>query len=336
MRKKGAKIDLMNLQKGENTTREIAFVAALYLRNRLSLREEELAIWCKSPLFNRVKGIVREIRIAEPKLSGLSVDGLVDYHRSLVELYRRLDEGLQAGAYPEWVPTHFSNIARDLWIIESNTGFAHLRVMRQEENQRVAKGEQRTQQAEQGHLQTRNDTVQPRVQPIAQPTAKPTVTPAITTKIWTRNDSLPVIVHRDAWHEGGFARTQTEGKDGNEGDESDEDDLDEDDLDEGEKDNDKVDPVTAQPELAEGCADVPGPRLEMRFENELRDVQGIVAALQATLISQNHEIAFLKQELLMQRGHCEMSSSQLLAWMDPQRRQASTLYKEGTPFYAQH
>ncbi|KAF9357244.1 hypothetical protein BGX34_009482 [Mortierella sp. NVP85] len=331
MRKGGAKIDLMDLQM-EGNTRETAFVAALYLRNRLSLREEELAIWCKSPLFNRVKGIVREIRIAEPKLSGLSVDGLVDYHRSLVELYRRLDEGLQARAYPEWVPTHFSNIARDLWIIENNTGFAQLRVMRQEENQRVARKEQQSAQAEQSRVQTRNDTTQPRAQPIdqptAQPTAKPTVTPATTAKIWTRNDSLPVIVHKDAWHEGGFISTQAEGKDGNEEDESDEDDLDED------EDNDKADSVTTQPVPAEGGMDAPGPRPEMRFENELRDIQGIVAVLQATLISQNQEIALLKQELLMQRGQCEMSSSHLLAWMDPQKRQTSTLSEEGTPFHA--
>jgi hypothetical protein len=259
------------------------------------------------------------------------VNGLVDYHRSLVTLHRRLDEGLQAGAYPGWVPTHFSNIARDLWIIESNTGFAQLRVMRQEENQRVAKEQQPTQQAEQGHLQTRNDTAQPIAQPTAKPTAKPTVTPATATKIWTRNDCLPVIVHRDAWHEGGFVRAQAEGNDDNEEVESDEDYLDED-----EEDNNKVGPVTPQPVPTEGSADAPGPRPGVRFEDELRDVQGIVAVLQATLISQNHEIALLKQELMMQRGQCEMSSSKLLAWMDPQWRQTSTLYKDGTPFHAQH
>jgi hypothetical protein len=120
-------------------------------------------------------------------------------------------------------------------------------------------------------------------------------------------------------------RTQAEGKDDNEEDESDEDDLDEDN-----EDNDNVYPITAQPVLVEGIASAPGPRPRMSFEDELRDVQGIVAALQATVISQNREIALLKQELLMQREQCEVSSSQLLARMGPQWRQTSTLDKEGT------
>ncbi|KAF9357243.1 hypothetical protein BGX34_009481 [Mortierella sp. NVP85] len=321
---------------GYDPARETTFLAALYLRSRLSLSGMELATWCKKPLHKRLNEVAREIRAAEPRLRGFPMSRLVQYHHDLVETYRNLEMKLRAGAYPEWAPTYFSNVARDLWIIESNTGLDGLRVSRREEKRqrRAARKEQKmVQQAEQSRAQTRNGTflptvhpiVQPTIQPTVQPTTRPTVTLATVAQMWTRNDSLPVTVHRDAWHEGGFVRTQAEGKDDNEEDESDEGDLDED-----EEDNDKVDPVSVQPVLSEGITDAPRPRPGMRFEDELRDVQGIVAALQATVISQNQEIALLKQELLMQREQCEMSSSQLLARTDPQRRQTSTLYKEGT------
>jgi hypothetical protein len=46
----------------------------------------------------------------------------------VIKLYQDLEEGLQAGAYPDWVPTHFSNIARELSIIENNSGLLRLRL----------------------------------------------------------------------------------------------------------------------------------------------------------------------------------------------------------------
>jgi len=103
----------------------------MYLSNRLGLREEELSIWCKNPLYNRVKGIAREIRIAEPKLEHLGVNGLVQYHESVIMLYRTLEAGLQAGKYPDWKPTRFSNLVRELCIIEDSTGLIQLRLERE-------------------------------------------------------------------------------------------------------------------------------------------------------------------------------------------------------------
>ena len=109
-----------------------AFLVALYLKSRLSLKETELNIWCKNPVFNRMKGIATEIRTAEPKLRNVSVDAIVKYHARVITLYRNLVEGLQAGAYPDWAPTHFSNIVHELCIIENNTGIIQKREQRKE------------------------------------------------------------------------------------------------------------------------------------------------------------------------------------------------------------
>ncbi|KAK3807029.1 MAG: hypothetical protein J3Q66DRAFT_357814 [Benniella sp.] len=144
----GDAINLLDLQIGITTTRESAFIAAMYLSNRLGLGEEELSIWCKNPLYNRVKGIAREIRIAEPKLGHLSVNGLVRYHESIITLYRTLEAGLKAGKYPDWKPTRFSNLVRELCIIEDNTGLVHFRLER-EKLKECKKLERRERQMEQ-------------------------------------------------------------------------------------------------------------------------------------------------------------------------------------------
>jgi hypothetical protein len=52
----------------------------------------------------------------------------VKHYESLIAAYRKLEEGLQAGAYPNWIPTHFSNIACELTVIENNTGMIQLRL----------------------------------------------------------------------------------------------------------------------------------------------------------------------------------------------------------------
>jgi hypothetical protein len=121
---------------GEESTRKKAFVAAFYLRDRLCLEEKELPTWCTGPPSKRLNAAAREILAAEPMLQGIGVEELVMHYQRVIKLYRDLEVGLQAGAYPEWKPTHFSNIARGLCIIENNTGLARLRMQRQEAKRR--------------------------------------------------------------------------------------------------------------------------------------------------------------------------------------------------------
>jgi hypothetical protein len=52
----------------------------------------------------------------------------------VIKYYRDLQEGLQAGAYPDWTPTHFSNIARELSILEDDKGLIRLSEQNLEES----------------------------------------------------------------------------------------------------------------------------------------------------------------------------------------------------------
>ncbi|KAK3807036.1 MAG: hypothetical protein J3Q66DRAFT_445182 [Benniella sp.] len=117
-----------SLQMGDDSTRERAFLAALYLKNRHCMEDTELETWCKNVHFNRLGHIAREIRYTEPRLQGFTPRILLEHHQCLIQHWRDLEEGLQAGAYPDWVPTHFSSIARELSILEDNNGFFQSRL----------------------------------------------------------------------------------------------------------------------------------------------------------------------------------------------------------------
>jgi hypothetical protein len=56
----------------------------------------------------------------------------------VIKHYRNLEEGLNAGAYPNWMPTYFSKIARDLSIIEDNNRLIQL-TLQNKENNRLAR-----------------------------------------------------------------------------------------------------------------------------------------------------------------------------------------------------
>jgi hypothetical protein len=99
---------------GDDSTREKAFLAALYLKDRLGMDDKELQSWCKNPHFHRLGQIAREIGFSEPRFRGISPTFLLEHHQCVIMQWQDLDEGLQAGDYPDWVPTHFSNIAREL------------------------------------------------------------------------------------------------------------------------------------------------------------------------------------------------------------------------------
>ncbi|KAK3807044.1 MAG: hypothetical protein J3Q66DRAFT_445190 [Benniella sp.] len=146
-----------NLQMGEVSTRKKAFVAALYLRDRLCLEEKELPTWCTGPPSKRLNAAAREILAAEPMLQGIGVEELVMHYQRVIKLYRDLEVGLQAGAYPHWKPTHFSNIARGLCIIENNTGLARLRMQRQEAKRRRKAEKKEKWMILQQSTQARND-----------------------------------------------------------------------------------------------------------------------------------------------------------------------------------
>ncbi|KAK3807032.1 MAG: hypothetical protein J3Q66DRAFT_91387 [Benniella sp.] len=132
------RLHLSALRMGDDSSQERAFVAALYLKDRLSMDEKEIEVWCKNGHINRLGNIAREIMYAEPMLQGFSLAILLEHHQCIIKHYRDLEEGLRAGAYPDWVPTHFSNIARDLSILEENNGLIQLR-MKNMEAYRLAK-----------------------------------------------------------------------------------------------------------------------------------------------------------------------------------------------------
>jgi len=126
-----------SLRMGDDSTREKAFLAALYLKNRHCMDDTELETWCKNVHFNRLGHIAREIRYTEPRLQSFTPRILLEHHQCLVQHWRDLEEGLQAGAYPNWVPTHFSNIARELSILEDNNGFFQSRLKNMETYRQV-------------------------------------------------------------------------------------------------------------------------------------------------------------------------------------------------------
>jgi hypothetical protein len=126
------RLHLSALRMGDDSSRERAFVAALYLKDRLSMDDKEIEVWCKNGHINPLGNIAREIMYAEPRLHGFSLAILLEHHQCIIKHYRDLEEGLQAGAYPDWVPTHFSNIARDLSILEENNGLIQLRLKNME------------------------------------------------------------------------------------------------------------------------------------------------------------------------------------------------------------
>jgi hypothetical protein len=61
-------------------------------------------------------------------LQDFSLAVLQEHHRYLINLYRDLEEGLEAGAYPEWKPTHFSNLVRELVILEDTNWLMRLSI----------------------------------------------------------------------------------------------------------------------------------------------------------------------------------------------------------------
>jgi len=440
--KGGAKLTAANLEMGNDAARERAFVTALYLRSRLSLRESELQIWCTGLPNKRLNTIANDIRAAEPRLRGVDTAAVVAHYEQVIKLYRDLEAKLLAGAFPEWVPTHFWIIARDLCIYEKSAGLARLRTERLEERRqnrakRKEKKEKKKQLKmqqlllQQQHAQAKNASVKPLARtvnwinglPVAQAkeeTAPPPLAPDLRS-----NNGLLTTTPR------GFVMAETEDEDDEDedGDESakeeeqeeeeEEDELEndyendvkgedeegeenevgeeheweskneEEDEDEDEEDKPDVDEegdevpitITTHPKPAEPIAvindedssdwinlspitsgynqpvsvqvptvapaPVPEPTVaptavpeptvapapvsepavtpapvpaavpSMDFEKELRDVRGIVAVLQAAVTCQAQEIAFLKQQLLLQRQQCAASSSHLWARVDP-------------------
>ncbi|KAK3807031.1 MAG: hypothetical protein J3Q66DRAFT_91357 [Benniella sp.] len=125
-------LDISDLELGHDSTRERAFLAVLYLHDRLSLEEMELRIWYRGEPYNRLKAIANDIRYAEPMLRGLTPKVLLEYHQCVIKHYRALEEELQAGAYSNWMPTYFSKIARDLSVIEDNNGLIELTLLHKE------------------------------------------------------------------------------------------------------------------------------------------------------------------------------------------------------------
>ncbi|KAK3807043.1 MAG: hypothetical protein J3Q66DRAFT_91567 [Benniella sp.] len=411
--KGGVKLTAADLEMGNDATRERAFVTALYLRSRLSLRESELQTWCTSQPNKRLNTIANDIRAAEPRLRGMDTAAVITHYEQVIKLYRDLEVRLLAGAFPEWVPTHFWIIARDLCIYENSAGLARLRTERLEERRqnrakRKEKKEKKKQLKmqqllqQQQHAQARKASAIPLAHtltwinglPVTQAkkeTAPPTVAPDL-----RRNNGLLTTTPR------GFVMTETEDEDEDEEEDEDEsakeeeqeeDELkndyendlkDEDEVggedeveeeqewetkneEEDEEDKPDVDeegdeaPITTQLKPAEPIAvindedsndwinlspitsgysqpvsvqeptvapaPVPEPTVtpapvpaavpSMDFEKELRDVRGIVAVLQAAVTCQAQEIAFLKQQLLLQRQQCAASSSHLWARVDP-------------------
>ncbi|KAF9344278.1 hypothetical protein BGX34_005815 [Mortierella sp. NVP85] len=127
------KLKPKHLRVGEDSTRERAFVAALYLRDRLSLEEESLQTWCTSILAKRLDQIANEIRIAEPLLRGFHSDALLNHYERVITVYRAMEKELP-GAYPHRrEQTHFFKIARRLSIIENDTGLLRLKKQRLEQ-----------------------------------------------------------------------------------------------------------------------------------------------------------------------------------------------------------
>jgi len=119
---------LSELEMGDDSTQEKAFLAALYLKDRLTREEMEQLDWHKGVLSKRLAHIVRGIQGVELRLWGFTTNTVLEHHQRVVQCYRDLEEGIHAGAYPDWKPTHFSNIARDLSILEGKNGLIQLRL----------------------------------------------------------------------------------------------------------------------------------------------------------------------------------------------------------------
>ncbi|KAK3807030.1 MAG: hypothetical protein J3Q66DRAFT_91381 [Benniella sp.] len=126
-------LDLSDLEMGHDSTREKAFLSVLYLKSRLSLGKAERRTWCRSARFNLLESFAKEIRYVEPRLRGLTPKVLLDHHQCVIKLYRDLEEGLLAGAYPYWRPTRFSKIAQALSRIETSTGLIKLTLQNKKE-----------------------------------------------------------------------------------------------------------------------------------------------------------------------------------------------------------
>ncbi|KAF9352172.1 hypothetical protein BGX34_000137 [Mortierella sp. NVP85] len=125
----------------DGRTRELAFLAALYLKSRLTMKKEDLQTWCPSPTYDNLYIIAKEIRCTEPRFRGYNPSELMDHFNLIVMHYRTFEEKLQSGAYPDWVPTRFSSVARELSILDYNAGFDELRRERNEclKRKRIAK-----------------------------------------------------------------------------------------------------------------------------------------------------------------------------------------------------
>ncbi|KAK3807045.1 MAG: hypothetical protein J3Q66DRAFT_392716 [Benniella sp.] len=115
----------------DGRSRGVAFLAALYLHSRLTMKEENLRTWCPSPTYDNLYVIAKEIRCTEPSFRDYNPSELVDYFEMVIMYYRDLVKKLRNGAYPNWEPTRFSNIARELSILDYNSGFDKLRRQRE-------------------------------------------------------------------------------------------------------------------------------------------------------------------------------------------------------------
>jgi len=110
---------------GDDSTRERAFVAALYLRDRLSQEERNLWTWCTISPTKRLETIAKEISSAEPLLRCFDSDALIQHYQQVITLYRAMEKELP-GVCPRRHQSHFLKIARTLSIIETNTGLLQL------------------------------------------------------------------------------------------------------------------------------------------------------------------------------------------------------------------
>jgi hypothetical protein len=215
---------------GDDSTREKAFLSALYLKSRLSLEEMELRIWCKREPYNRLKTITKEIQYAEPALRGLTSNVLLEHHQCVIKHWQDLEKGLQAGAYPDWVPTHFSNIARNLSIIENNNGLIQL-TLEHKENKRLARKDMKTESMG----MTRPRQLEKR--------RIDEVLVEIAFAMTENNHDVPIMAPLRSWDHGEHLTTELKGKD----------------KDDDEDNNDKTKakeeiPIVAHPEPAENVS----------------------------------------------------------------------------------
>ncbi|KAK3807042.1 MAG: hypothetical protein J3Q66DRAFT_91536 [Benniella sp.] len=188
-------LNFSHMRMGEESNQERVFIATLYLRDRLSSAMIDLQAWCGGkPLHKRLNLVAMEILTVEPRLRCISIKRLLDHHRRVIMLYRDLDMGLRAGACPEFVPTHFSSLARELCIIEDHIGIAQSRVNWKEHAPRKRAEKRGTtpfHQMQQYHVQAENGA---------------TMLTTADTGTWDGN--MSTLAPGGVWQQGGFLETE--------------------------------------------------------------------------------------------------------------------------------